>query len=408
MGNKHYFNYFSPCLSEWRDFHFLEENDLRIHDANEIINQEKYNKLRLAMINNDTSSKELDRCKMCTMFNNAGSRCSREWSNYYYEDIFDDIMDNLNDDGTLKDPNKIFYVHLSYTNVCNYKCRYCEPERSSALTAEFKALNKEQNYIVDRDKKEFFKKDLFNKWKPKILNTRLIHFTCSGESLLTQENIDILNFLIDNNKTDVHLLYNTNLSVRYFNNVDIFDLWKKFKKVIVLVSAEGLDPYNKIIKGSPVPFNVVLDNMKLLRKMPNVILNVHSTYGAHNFLHLPAFHKALYNEGVIKANEFYLNPLFQDPESVQIYPAYMKKKAESIYLNHIKWLDSIVDEDHIVNFYFNKSKIEYENAIKFMYAADKSHQIKDYIKNYLDIDKYRAVNSFELEELKMLKLHTTG
>lgn len=403
MGNKHYFNYFSPCLSEYRDHHFVEENDLRIHDANEIINKEKYNKLRLAMIHNDVSSKELDRCKMCNMFNAAGARCSREWSNYYYEDIFDDIMDNINEDGSLKDPNLIFYVHLSYTNTCNYKCRYCEPERSSALTNEFKALKKDMNYVVDRNKKEFFKNELFDKWKQKLLTTRLIHFTCSGEALLTQENIDVMKFLIDNNKTDVHLLYNTNLSVRYFNNTDIFNLWSKFKKVIVLVSAEGLDPYHQIIKGSPNKFSTVEENIKTLRAMPNITLNVHATYGAHNFLHLPKFHKYLYDKKLIKANEFYLNPLFQDPESVQIYPLYMKKKAEAVYLNHINWLNSIKDEEHIVNFYFNKSSGEYKNAINFMYLNDKTHLISSYIKSYEEIDNFRKTDSFVLEELKMLR-----
>ena len=58
-----------------------------------------------------------------------------------------------------------------------------------------------------------------------------------------------------------------------------------------------------------------------------------------------------------------------------------------------------------MNFYFNKSKIEYENAIKFMYAEDKKHQIAAYIKSYEDIDKYRKVNSFELDELRLLKMH---
>lgn len=405
MGNKQYFNYFSPCLSEWRDHHFVEDNDLKIYDANEIINLEKYNKLRLAMLKNDTTCKELDRCKMCKMFQSAGSRCSREWSNYYYADIFDEILDNIDDDGSLKDPNKIYYVHLSYTNTCNYKCRYCEPERSGALTSEFKALKKNINYTVDTEKKDFFKKQLFEKWKPKLLSTRLIHFTCSGEALLTQENIDVMNFLIENNKTDVHLLYNTNLSVRTFNNVDIFNLWSKFKKVIVLVSAEGLDPYNKIIKGSPCSFKTVEENIKTLRTMPNIVLNVHATYGAHNMLHLPYFHRYLYEQKLIKANEFYLNPLFQDPESVQIYPQYMKKKTEAVFLKHIEWLNSI-NEEGIVNFYFNKSNIEYENAIKFMYSADKTNLIKDYIQGYIDIDKFRKTDSFVLEELKLLKMHT--
>lgn len=49
----------------------------------------------------------------------------------------------------------------------------------------------------------------------------------------------LLEWCIKNNKTDVELTYNTNLSTLKYKNYDVFDLWKKFDTINLWPSVDG-------------------------------------------------------------------------------------------------------------------------------------------------------------------------
>ena len=60
-----------------------------------------------------------------------------------------------------------------------------------------------------------------------------------GEPLITDANYELLTYLIDNDCTDVQIIYSTNLSNLTYKNHNLIDLWKHFRSVELLASCDG-------------------------------------------------------------------------------------------------------------------------------------------------------------------------
>ena len=137
----------------------------------------------------------------------------------------------------------ITHIHLRLNNVCNFKCRMCNPNFSSSWEIE----NKKHKYFKDQNtvKKDIFLDNeyLFDLLKTNISNGTLEFINISGgEPLITDAHWKLLTFLIDNKLTDVSLAYSTNLSNLHYKNVNLLDLWKQFKNVTLEASVDGWGP----------------------------------------------------------------------------------------------------------------------------------------------------------------------
>ena len=93
-------------------------------------------------------------------------------------------------------------------------------------------------------------------------NLRHLYFT-GGEPLLVPAMKECLTRLIDKGYSkDIELRYDTNFSVI---NSNLFDLWKKFKKIVLCVSIdETYDRYNLI--RNPGKFEVLINNLLEARR----------------------------------------------------------------------------------------------------------------------------------------------
>jgi len=135
-------------------------------------------------------------------------------------------------------------VHIRLNNVCNFKCRMCNPNFSTTWAIE----NKKHKYFTFEDtdtETNAFKKDptLLPLLKHLISSGHLECINVSGgEPLITDANYDMLTYLIENKCTDVQIIYSTNLSMLQYKKHDLKDLWAKFKKVELLVSCDGWGP----------------------------------------------------------------------------------------------------------------------------------------------------------------------
>jgi len=374
----------------WRkEFTFSEKNSLFKLNAEEIETNTFFSRIKLLMKSRSRKKNFLNCCKMCKMYEDIGYKSPRNWGNYYFKEFIKKyVIENL----FFKLPKK--YIHLSFTNLCNFKCRMCEPERSSSWIKESEELfNKKIDvnfYNISTELKQKF----LNQIKPQLKNAKLIHMSSAGEPFLTSENIDVLNYLIDNNILDVHLLYNTNMSTRFFKGVDIFKKLSCFKKVIILMSIDGLRECNQYIRGydNAGLWATIEQNIQdLLEIAPQVELHLYTAVSAINALHVPDLHREFFNKGYIKANRFRLNPVFKDDHTVQLLPALLKVKIAEKYNSHIKWLESI-KEDGIYNFYHDKSVKEYKNFISYMFKEDKSNQLRGFIDFNKKLDASRKIN----------------
>lgn len=338
---------------------------------------------------------------MCKMYEDINFKSPRNWGNFYFKEFIKDyVIKKLFN----KKPRK--YIHLSFTNLCNFKCRMCEPERSSSWVKEAEELfNKKIDvnfFNISKQEKEKF----FNEIKNELKNAKLIHMSSSGEPFLTDENLEMLDFLIANNITDVHLLYNSNMSIRYHNNVDLYEKLSHFKKVIVLMSIDGTELKNQYIRGykNNNLWSIIIKNIENLKaKIPGLELHLYSSVSALNAYHITDLHKEFYNKGYIKANRFRLNPVFKDYHTAQLLPVYFKIEISKKIKRHIEWLASI-KEPEITNFYNDKSINEYKNFLKYLFKEDKSNQLNEFLEFNKKLDISRNTSLYEaFPELNILK-----
>ena len=118
---------------------------------------------------------------------------------------------------------ELAWIDFRFSNLCNYKCISCGPHLSS----------KWDNGTVTRPNV-----DIISEVKPHLSQIEAIYFG-GGEPLLMREHIDVLKALINLNKRDVHLSYNTNLSHLNYEGESFLEFWRGFKNVEVWVSLDG-------------------------------------------------------------------------------------------------------------------------------------------------------------------------
>ncbi|MGZ3691022.1 MAG: twitch domain-containing radical SAM protein [Pseudobdellovibrio sp.] len=145
------------------------------------------------------------------------------------------LMRETKEDGWV-DPRQIQMLELRPTNTCNFKCRTCEPLQSSAWYPDGKALGIPYSYDVI--KSETLENNIKNATENILPQLKRIHFS-GGEALIQIEHYHFLEKLIAQNKTDLELVYNTNLSKLTLQNRDAIELWKKFRKVQLMISVDG-------------------------------------------------------------------------------------------------------------------------------------------------------------------------
>jgi sulfatase maturation enzyme AslB (radical SAM superfamily) len=137
------------------------------------------------------------------------------------------------------DAKGLQFVDIRHSNFCNLKCRYCGPHFSSQWSAE---LNLPIIPKVDimALKNQLITDDL--QW---------MYFT-GGEPLINSDHWELLQDIVDSGRSDnISLMYNTNLTTIKYKNINIIELWKKFKSVLIQCSIDAIgEPLEYIRSGT--------------------------------------------------------------------------------------------------------------------------------------------------------------
>ena len=185
--------------------------------------------------------------------------------------------------------NGLTHIHLRLNNVCNFKCRMCNPNFSSTWEIENRKHNYfKHSYDVTKDIFED-NEHLFDLLKTQISSGSLKYINISGgEPLITDAHWRLLTFLVDNNLTNVSLSYSTNLSNIHYKNVNLLDLWKQFKNVTLEASCDGWGP---AVEYSRTGFDrkVFLDNVA--KVINHVRLDINCVVNAYSVWTLPDIEK---------------------------------------------------------------------------------------------------------------------
>lgn len=173
-------------------------------------------------------------------------------------------------------------MEIKLNNLCNLKCRMCNPLDSTNWTDWDKVVpfyKKENNFLVttieglvDKPGKYIGAFDDTDNWwasfKKLLPYFRRVEFA-GGEPLMDPQHYKILDMLKSYGK-NIELKYATNgTTLGISKGRTIHDYWPHFRSVAVNVSIDGIGDVYNYIRGNS-NFNQVEANIREIQKIPNV------------------------------------------------------------------------------------------------------------------------------------------
>lgn len=331
--------------------------------------------------------------------------------NQYFDNNFK-YVEETQEDGY--SPN--FKLHLwdfRISNFCNFKCRSCGLELSSSWfndTKETGQLNGRQSALINVNDKSSF------------MDMLLPHYSCveevyfaGGEPLMMPEHYQIMDKLIELGRTDVVLRYSTNFSILKFKDSHVFDYWKKFPNLELLISVDGVNKIGEYVRkgyNHDLFVNNVNDFINSGIKHKNLAFVV--TYGSLNYLHM--FDLVLnFIENKFLGNgigDVYFSPI-HEPKHYDC--SYLPKKIKeefrirmlsfrselSVYNLSEVFISSIMDKLRMIYETSNQNSYSFEHMNECKNITMKLDNIRK--ETLMDIIPYfKSYNDFTYNEIKII------
>lgn len=278
-------------------------------------------------------------------------------------------------------PFDIQYADIRLGNLCNLKCRMCNPYASNQWTKEWQLIHPD----ADKEEIEWLKhltwpedektwENLFS-----IVDSVKEIYLTGGEPTIIKAQYKLLNYCIQNNKAkDITLKYNTNLT-----NIpkELVDTWKNFKKIKLNCSIDAVGQLDRYIRY-PSNWKKIEENFNIIQSLPNSIIEIHNTVQMYNILRLDEFIKWAkpYN------HKIYFN-ILNHPEVLNI----------RVLPNHLKLLAKDKLEQYI-----DIPKVQ--GIIDYMIAEDWSDKYPAFLDYTRKLDHIRNENLFEhIPEFREIK-----
>ncbi len=179
-------------------------------------------------------------CRDCFKLEALGVQSRRQKAPQMYDKIGIDI-----------ETEKVHVQHLdiSFGNVCNLKCRFCDPKNSTKLHAEYNALSAINRQVWPANNNLVIGENtlvLERLLNMPIQDVRFIEIK-GGEPFLYKKHIEFLQILIERcNTSKTHLLYTTNGTIF---DPRVFPYWRKFRAVSLIFSIDGTGSVYQYIRG---------------------------------------------------------------------------------------------------------------------------------------------------------------
>jgi len=245
----------------------------RGHNIADTWNSNHMRKIRQQMLDGET----VKGCEHCYDLENMGFpsyriNYIRDWFEYsgHGESIMQRIERSIKNDYRVEESP--LYLDFRLGNLCNLKCRMCQPQNSSQIQKEYKSIELEnqndgnfikQNFtwgqFVDnltpwQDDPRFLQQ--VSEWLPSVVK---LYFT-GGEPTLIERVYWIMEKCVELGiAQNIELVFNsnmTNIKPRFINLVE------KFKSVLMCISVDAYGSLNEYIRGAS-HWNTVDKNVRL-------------------------------------------------------------------------------------------------------------------------------------------------
>lgn len=225
-----------------------------------IYNSNHFQSIRKQMTNGD-AVKGCEKCYLSEKYSGKSSRISyNEKYNLPYHDL------------TFKKV-AIKYFDLRFGNLCNLKCRSCNPMSSNQIGKEVAELNDNlystYNVIPQGDFNDWYKTDIFvQNLDSQISNIRDLYIT-GGEPSLIEENRKFLKKLIEQGISEqISIKISTNLTNL---NKEFYDLLSQFRLVTFFGSIDGYENIQEYLRY-PSNWHKIDENVKVIVNQKRFLL----------------------------------------------------------------------------------------------------------------------------------------
>jgi len=341
--------------------------DITQQTVNEIAHSTAMDNIRSKMINGEIVSG----CFQCNEKSNSELKTInfRKKYNDEFSYLIPNILENTTLTGVLKKTFETKFMNIRYSNLCNYACRTCGPSHSS-LWAQEKSISNPVKKIIN------IIPNYIQSTFEQLKTVDSINFA-GGESILIPEHWEILDKLIELNKTDVRIRYVTNLSKLTHQNKNILEYAKKFPNFVLMASVDASHQRAELYRHG-TDWDIVENNLKEVRNS-KINFFINCTVGATNVWHVSDLQRYLIEQNIIESDNFHMNLLVDSKMmSIKILPNWFKKQIVQKIFLHKRWLS----ENRLAN-------SNWDDIIKFMISEDHSELLPQYISYNRELDKIR-------------------
>lgn len=267
-----------------------------------------------------------DRCSKCYEIEETGGQSLRKLYNEAGARHVECIRGHSCDSSPESHVALPIALDLRFSNLCNFSCRTCGHDASTKWFLEARKMG----WAVAPEAliKSFGSTDAaMHALRPLLPTVEHLYFA-GGEPLLIAEHYAILQELIAQGRTDVELVYNSNMSELRFGKLDVLALWSHFRNVTIQVSIDGSGARGELIREGLSWTGFVANLAMIKERCPHVRMRFGVTVSVLNVWVLPDLYRELLALGCAGAQDFHFHVL-QEPNyySIQILPRDLKQEV---------------------------------------------------------------------------------
>lgn len=206
-------------------------------------------------------------------------------------------------------------------------------------------------------------------------------YFAGGEPLIMPEHYQVLDKLIEKERFDVFLRYNTNLSTIKYKSYDLIDIWQKFKNVQLFLSIDGFGS-NAEYSRSGTDWPRVEANLKKIAET-NIPILISCTVNIFNIFHFPDFVDWLKSINIPLGKLLVSNLLFPKHYQIAVISSELKEQLKIKYAKHLDTL-SVQDRELIAP--------KYEQIYYYLDMPVTDLDEKEFVKSTLTLDASRNEN----------------
>jgi MoaA/NifB/PqqE/SkfB family radical SAM enzyme len=327
-------------------------------------------------------------CHSCWDMEKSEVTSTRQKAIVNWPSITYDILKDSQQNNFTVDIVSLKSIEVRFDNACNLMCRHCSPQYSTkwetAVKKDVGLYNELYGYNMVKD----ITKPAVSLTDDVILEVeKFAHhleeiLITGGEPLYHEKHYAFLEKILPWAQ-NITLNYNSNLSVLKYKNKSIIPLWKKFKKVSVLVSIDATRDTYEYVRVHGNISRVEKNILELMNNLDNIHIQATCTT---SLLNITKFVDIMKYFLTLKVGVH--TSLVQYPESlnIKLLPNELKKTVtqdwEQFKLNLVDIVKETYTDTSYINFYTKRVALVGDGIISYMNSEDRSDKWKNF-KNYI-------------------------